>query len=214
MEQPLIIANWKSHMTAKEALVWLSEMKETLQSTQKQVVVCPPFTLLSLLHQQLLPTQLGAQNISPFSKGAYTGEIHGEQIKEFADYVIIGHSERREYFHEDDDILSKKVAMAKSVGLIPVYCVQGVDTVVPKEVAIVAYEPIWAIGSGKAESPEHANEVAKTIKSKTAVEKVLYGGSVDGANVESFTKMSDLSGVLVGGASLDPQKFSQLISHA
>jgi triosephosphate isomerase len=215
METPLIIANWKSNMTQKEAVLWIEQMKQLLSQTQKKVVICPPFTLLSSFFQHNITTiSLGAQDISPLGMGAYTGEVNGEQIKEFASYVIIGHSERRKYFKEDDEMLTQKVDMAKKSELIPVFCVQGSDTFIPEGVTIVAYEPIWAIGSGKAESPDEANEVAKAIKQKTSVATVLYGGSVTGDNVHSFTEMSDLSGVLVGGASLDPQKFSHIISNA
>lgn len=210
---PLIIANWKSHMLEKQAQSWLEEMKNTLETTQKTVIVCPPFTLLSslALDASLL---LGAQDISPYGMGSYTGEVNGAQIKEFATYVLIGHSERRQYFKEDDALLTQKVAMAKEHDLIPVFCVQGRDTMIPEGVEIVAYEPIWAIGTGKAESPEEANEVALDVKAKSDIKTVLYGGSVTAKNVASFTTMHDINGVLVGGASLDPSEFSQIIQNA
>jgi triosephosphate isomerase len=215
MDDLLIIANWKSHMKLQEAVSWIADMKDTFSQTQKKVVICVPFSLLSVFSQHDIDTtKVGAQDISPFGMGAYTGEVNGEQIKEFANYVIIGHSERRKYFNEDDQLLTQKVTMAKNCGLIPIFCVQGSDTSVPDGVEVVAYEPIWAIGSGKAESPKQANEVAKAIKQKNTVKTVLYGGSVTADNVHSFTQMSDLHGVLVGGASLDPQQFSQIISHA
>lgn len=211
--ESIIIANWKSHMLEKQAQTWVEEMKELLSQTPKTVVICPPFTLLSMLSSQPF-LQLGAQDISPFGMGAYTGAINGEQIKEFAKYVLIGHSERREHFKEDDAMLEQKVAMAKENDLIPVFCVQGRDTMIPDGVDIVAYEPIWAIGTGKAESPDQANEVAGVIKAKTKVTGVLYGGSVTGENVALFTQKDALDGVLVGGASLKPQEFSQIIQNA
>lgn len=209
----LIIANWKSHMLEKQAQSWLEEMKNTLETTKKTVVVCPSFTLLSPLSADT-SLLLGAQDISPYGMGAYTGAVNGEQIKEFATYVLIGHSERRQYFKEDDALLAKKVAMAKEYDLIPIFCVQGNDTVVPAGVDIVAYEPIWAIGTGKAELPKDANAVVRDIKAKTGVKTVLYGGSVTGTNVASFTEMDAIDGVLVGSASLKPQEFSQIIQNA
>lgn len=209
----LIIANWKSQMLEKQAQAWLAEMKTILAATVHTVVICPPFTLLSALSQDTA-VLLGAQDISPFGMGAYTGEINGEQIKEFAVYVLIGHSERREYFKEDDALLAKKVAMATENNLIPVFCVQGTDTPIPVGVAIVAYEPIWAIGTGKAESPQQASVVAGNIKANSAVTTVLYGGSVTSENVSSFTQADAIDGVLVGSASLHPGEFSQIIQNA
>lgn len=209
----LIIANWKSHMLEKQAQSWLEDMKNTLETTKKTVVVCPPFTLLSPLSADT-SLLLGAQDISPYGMGAYTGAVNGEQIKEFATYVLIGHSERRQYFKEDDALLTQKVAMAKEHDLIPVFCVQGKDTMVPEGVEIVAYEPIWAIGTGTAESPEEANAIASDVKAKSDVKTVIYGGSVTAKNVASFTEMDAIDGVLVGSASLKPQEFSQIIQNA
>lgn len=211
--ETVIIANWKSNMLVPQAEVWLADMKVMLSQTQKTVIICPPFSLLQLLSKDT-SLLLGAQDLSPFGMGAYTGAVNGAQIKEFASYVIIGHSERRQYFKEDDAILSQKVAMAKEHNLLSVFCVQGKDTIVPQGVDMVAYEPIWAIGTGKAESPKEANEVAVAIKAKTNVKTVLYGGSVTAQNVASFTAMEAINGVLVGSASLKPQEFSQIIQNA
>ncbi len=211
--ETVIIANWKSNMLVPQAEVWLADMKVMLSQTQKTVIICPPFSLLQLLSKDT-SLLLGAQDLSPFGMGAYTGAVNGAQIKEFASYVIIGHSERRQYFKEDDAILSQKVAMAKEHNLLSVFCVQGKDTIVPQGVDMVAYEPIWAIGTGKAESPKEANEVAVAIKAKTNVKTVLYGGSVTSQNVASFTAMEAINGVLVGSASLKPQEFSQIIQNA
>ncbi len=205
-------------MTEEEALAWLQAMQESLSTTEKQVVLCPPFTLLSAMHKEIsqkhIQIQLGAQDISPFEKGAYTGAVNGKQIAEFAQYVIIGHSERRNYFFESDEQIAKKVALAKQVNLITIECVQGEETVIPEGVNIVAYEPISAIGSGKPESPSQANSVALAIKKKSAVPLVLYGGSVTAENVHEFTQMDGIDGVLIGGASLHPHEFSQIIHNA
>ena len=215
MEGVYIVANWKSNMTQTEAAVWMQQMQKFLGETAKTIIICPSFTLLPFLSKDRTnQLHMGAQDISPFGMGAYTGEVNGGQIKEFASYVIIGHSERRNYFKEDDQILTQKVMMAKKSFLTPIFCVQGSDTFIPDGVSLVAYEPIWAIGTGKAESPEQANEVAKTIKEKSEVSVVLYGGSVTGENVQLFTGQNNISGVLVGGASLHPQQFLDIIAHA
>lgn len=214
----MIVANWKSNETEKDALTWFSAMKPSLDSIEKTIVICPPATLLSTAFEQKTSLQLtcaiGAQDISPFAAGAYTGEVNGEQLKEFVTYVIIGHSERRTYFNEDDSLLAKKVAMAIAYGLIPIFCVQNEQTVIPEGVHIVAYEPVAAIGTGHADSPDAANAVAQKIKEKNNDISVLYGGSVTAENVSSFTHARDIAGVLVGGASLHPQEFSQIITHA
>lgn len=214
MKDLLIVANWKSNKSQQEADLWIANINLDTLDANKKVVICPPFTLLSAFSQHFPVEKLGAQNISPFSAGAYTGEVNALQVKEFAAYVLIGHSERRQYFKEDDEIIQEKVMQAKSAMVIPIVCVQGVDTPIPQGVDIVAYEPIWAIGTGKAESPIEANEVCRQIFHKTHVKTVLYGGSVTEENVHTFTELEYIGGVLVGGASLDPQKFSQIIAHA
>jgi triosephosphate isomerase len=157
---------------------------------------------------------LGAQDVSAFGDGAYTGEVSARQIKELADWVIIGHSERRKYFSETDELLAKKEEQAKSAGLKIIYCVPNDSTDIPKGVDVVAYEPVWAIGTGKSDTPENANAVIATIKATSQVPVVLYGGSVTAANVASFVGQPSIDGVLAGGASLDPVTFSDLIGNA
>jgi triosephosphate isomerase (TIM) len=148
MKKLFITANWKSYKTSSQAQEWLE--KCTIEhSSDKETIVCPPFTFLaqmaSWVKEKNLPLKLGSQDVSPFGEGAYTGAVHAQQVKEFAQYAIIGHSERRKEFKEDDEILVKKVQMALSAGLTPIFCVQGEETPVPDGVTIVAYEPIWAI---------------------------------------------------------------------
>ncbi len=157
---------------------------------------------------------LAAQDVSPFATGAYTGEISAAQIKEFAEWVIIGHSERRKYFGETDVMLEEKVKQANEAGLQIIFCVQDETTSVPQGVHVVAYEPVWAIGTGKTDSPENANAVISKIKDKTHVNICIYGGSITHENVKSFVDMPSIDGVLPGGASLDPEKFSLLIRSA
>lgn len=215
--KPLLIAgNWKSNKTTAEALRWLQDFKSHIVSIPKYitVVLCVPFTLLPFLAAEKPPFSLGAQNVSPFGEGAYTGEVSARQIKEFADWVIIGHSERRSNLGETDELLAKKVEQAKSVGLKIIYCVPDDNTVIPKGVDVVAYEPTWAIGTGKTDTPGNANSVIANIKAKSQVPTIIYGGSVTAANVASFVVQPAIDGVLPGGASLDPEKFANLISAA
>lgn len=220
MKKLLIVANWKSNMSIQEVSSWIEQSaKGKERSEEKEVVVCPPFIFLPILKSYLLNhksnIQLGAQDVSPFPKGAYTGEIAAEQLAEFAKYVIIGHSERRKYFHEDDQMLANKVDMALDTGLKPIFCVQNAETIIPKGVKIVAYEPVFAIGTGEPDSPENADKVAREIKEATKnVTTVLYGGSVTDKNVHTFTKTEHIDGVLVGSASLDPTSFSHIITNA
>lgn len=222
MKERFIIGNWKSNKTVPETIAWLRFMKEHKaeleQLEQKDIIICASYTLLYTLHsfikEYALPIKIGAQDISPFDAGAYTGEVHGAQIKEFADYVIIGHSERRKYFHEDDDLLAKKVTMAKKYELNTIYCVPDDKTSIPDGVPVVAYEPVFAIGSGTPDTPENAEAVITSIKRQHDLQNIIYGGSVTGENVASFTNQQSISGVLPGGASLDPQAFLSIIQHA
>lgn len=216
MKRQYIIANWKSNKTEVETRSWFAKISNNVN---KEIIICPAFTVLSwakkLIDQYSLPFKLGAQNISPFDEGSYTGEINGRQIQEFAQYVIIGHSERRRYFHEDEEILEKKVKMALSAGLIPIFCVEDSKASIPGGVTIVAYEPTLAIGTGNPDTPQNANATAKDIKDKSpGVRYVLYGGSVTAKNVNEFTRLPNLDGVLVGGASLNPSEFFEIIINA
>ncbi len=219
MKKTFIIANWKSNKTGLEANSWLQAISNfQFPIFNKEIIICPPFTLFSEVGSGIkhydLGFKLGAQDISQFDGGAYTGEINGKQIKEFAEFVLIGHSERRKNFLESDEMLFKKVELAKQYGLIPIFCVQGKDTKVPKDVKIAAYEPIDAIGTGHPDIPENAEDVASFFKKDYDVTHVLYGGSVTSKNVKEFTQMPNIDGVLIGGASLDAQEFYTIIQNA
>lgn len=221
MKKLYIVANWKANKTGQEATTWLQHMANGLWRMAKneiEVIVCPPFTLLSpmsfYIKQHNLPLILGSQDVSPFGMGAYTGEVTAEQLKEFVDYVIIGHSERRAHFHETDEMIARKVGKTKGYGLIPIICVQGSDTPIPAGAEVIAYEPGFAIGSGNPDTPENAEKVARTIKERYHIPSVLYGGSVSGENVNSFTAIPNIDGVLVGGASLDASSFMKIMENA
>lgn len=207
MKNILVVGNWKSNKTVGEAQEWLAKFK----NANKNVILCVPYTLLPIMKG---PFMLGAQDVSPFGDGAYTGEISARQIKEFADWVIIGHSERRKNFNETDEMLAKKAEQAKLAGLKIIYCVSDDTSPVPAGVDVVAYESVWAIGTGRSDTPENANTVIATIKAKSQISTVIYGGSVTAENVASFIKQPAIDGVLPGGASLDPEKFSALIQNA
>lgn len=231
MKQILIVGNWKSNKTSLEANAWLQGFKNyDLRFTNKEIVICPPFTLLPILKSYLLnlpageaghksAVRLGAQDISPFDEGAYTGEINGKQIKEFADYVIIGHSERRKHFGETNEIVDQKIAQAIKNQLTPIVCISEIEQIkdlrlkINDSQIIIAYEPLFAIGSGTADTPENAEAIAKEIKTILDA-PVIYGGSVTSKNVKSFTQTPHIDGVLVGGASLDAHEFTNIVEEA
>lgn len=214
MDPLLIVANLKSNKTEEEAKTWAEELnKASIQN--KEIVVCPSFIHLSTVRKILSPgIKLGAQDISIFDEGPYTGEVNGKQLKEFVSYVLIGHSERRESFKEDQVTLEKKVNQAIKFGITPIFCVQDENTEIPENVKIVAYEPVFAIGSGNPDTPENAKNVADSIRKKNPNLKVLYGGSLNSENVRSFTNTQSIRGVLVGGASLDINEFTKIIEKA
>lgn len=222
MKKLFIVANWKSNKLSNETQAWFTAFKEAqlfVDSSEKEAIVCPPFQLLhqakELITTHQLQVSLGAQDVSPFEHGAYTGEVNAAQIKEFAEYTIIGHSERRSNFSETDDMLAKKVTQALASGLQPIFCIQNAQTAIPEGVKIVAYEPVEAIGTGQPDTPEDAAAVAQSVKqAHPGVQAVLYGGSVTPENVNGFTKEQSIDGVLVGGASLDAEKFVQMIKNS
>jgi triosephosphate isomerase (TIM) len=251
MRQSLVIGNWKMHgnLSANDKL--LSDLIPRLANGVKsQVVICPPTIYLQNVSGKIINSQLvlGAQNVCAESaaSGAFTGEVSAEMLVDFAvRYVIVGHSERRQYYAENNEVVAQKFLQAQSAGLIPVLCVgenlqqrEKAETlafitaqlmaVVNKagieafSNAVIAYEPIWAIGTGKTASPEQAQEVHAHIRqeisksSKEIAEKIqlLYGGSVKADNARSLFLMADIDGALVGGASLNADDFSVICKAA
>ncbi|MBI4990934.1 triosephosphate isomerase [Candidatus Gottesmanbacteria bacterium] len=218
-----VVGNWKSNKNSGEVEIWFKQFASLFQESKNkfnnlEIVVCPPFIYLPLAKKLLenyhLPIKIGAQDVSPFPNGAYTGAVSASQISQFAKYVIIGHSERRSNFHEDDKQLSEKVKRAKEQNLGVIFCIQDENTSAPQDVQIIAYEPVWAIGTGKTDTPENADKVAAIVKEKYPDTVLLYGGSVSSENVQSFLNTSHIDGVLPGGASLDPQKFWEIVVNA
>lgn len=245
MRQPIIAGNWKMNKTIKEGLEFVAEVKGKTEG-DKEVLICAPFTLLKDLKEACVGTniKIGAQNMHFENSGAFTGEVAPANLVELGiDYVVIGHSERREYYNETDETCNKKVLKAIEVGINPILCcgetleeresdktiekvkvqiVKGLENVKPEDLSkvVIAYEPIWAIGTGKTATSEQANEVISEIRNiirgiygDLADEvRIQYGGSVKPSNVKEIMEQSDIDGALVGGASLNPADFLGLLN--
>lgn len=242
MRQPLIAGNWKMNGTKASAQALLSGVVTGAASISKaEIVVCPPFPFLSLSEQLLTSSsvQLGAQTVSTESSGAYTGEVSASMLAEFGcRYVIIGHSERREYYGETDEIVAKKLSACLAQGLTPILCVgeslqqreqNQTESVIAGQIdgivsrigidafnqIEIAYEPIWAIGTGMTATPEQAQAVHAFIRQRIAKDsqviaekiRILYGGSMKAANAHDLLSQPDIDGGLIGGASLVADDF-------
>lgn len=250
MRKPFVAGNWKMNKTVDQASVLVQDLLPGLKNvTEVERVICPPFTSLMILSAQVSGTGigLGAQNLHWETSGAYTGEVSPQMVREFCDYVIIGHSERRTYFGETDATVNKKLKVALGLGLIPIVCIgetlveyesgktgevvtrqvlEGFKEIDPAQASmiVVAYEPVWAIGTGRAATGEGANAVlrdhirpalAKVFGSALAQNlRILYGGSVTAANAAEFFTQSEIDGALVGGASLKPEEFIKIVEAA
>lgn len=242
MKNLCIVANWKENKTAAESIGWLREISNQISpplgevslaslrspapdgagqsgplADNKKIIVCPPFISLAAFSEFIksnnIKIELGVQDVSKFPEGAHTGEVSAREAAEFVKFAIIGHSERRANGETDEDV-KKKVEEALKYSVEPIVCVVSENIPVPQGVKIVAYEPVEAIGTGAPDTPDNAERVASDIKSKhTHVLQVLYGGSVNPDNVKNFTNMEHLDGILVGGASLNPQEFSSIIKQ-
>ena len=214
----LIVANWKMNPASlKEAKNLFDSVKQGIKkacpehSRRVEVVVCPPFIYLSALNERGFASiiKLGAQDCSWEEKGAFTGEVSPRQLKNLGvKYVILGHSERRKYFEETDEIVSRKLMACLKVGLKPILCVEKLSQLkgIKKDI-IVAFEPVSAIGTGKAFSVEKAKSARKAIKNNF----VLYGGSVNSENAKDYIEKAGFKGLLIGGASLKGKEFIEII---
>ena len=245
MRTPLIAGNWKMNTTIEEAVALVAAMqKELADITGVEKLVCPPFISLKSVSELLADSsiKLGAQNMYYEDKGAFTGEVSPLMIKDVCSYVIIGHSERRQYFN-DDIYINNKVKAAIEYGINPLLCIgekleenesgltvkvlerqleqalTGVDNIGS---LVIAYEPIWAIGTGKSASGEQANETIGAIRKKIGslynnevayVVRILYGGSANAENIAEFAGQPEIDGALVGGASLKPDKFISMVKQ-
>ncbi len=248
MRKKVIAGNWKMNMLPNEAMNFINNLEPTAKDAKCDVILCVPYTDLfySLLTAQNTNIKIGAQNMHWEEKGAYTGEIAPQMLECInVEYVIIGHSERRQYFAETDETVNKKLKAAMAHKLIPILCVG--ETLKQRELGlaeevitqqtelaleglskeqienvIIAYEPIWAIGTGKVATKEDANNAIKQIRNKIASLygketseniTILYGGSVNSQNAKELFSTSDIDGALVGGASLKLDEFEKIINN-
>lgn len=215
-----IIANWKSNKNISEALSWVEAVGPNLEKRENlKVVVCPNFTDIEEVKKTILvgnyPMLVGAQDLSPFEDGPYTGEESARILKDLVDLVILGHSERRQNFSETDQMVAEKVKRAIAHNIIPLVCVQNEKTPVPKETELVAFEPIFAIGTGNPDTPEDASKIAEIFKGKYDADlEVLYGGSIDHENAKAFLRQNNISGLLIGTSSLNPEEFLKIVEIA
>lgn len=248
MRKKVIAGNWKMNMLPNEAIDFIDKLAPLVKDTENEVVLCVPYTDLfySLLTAQGTNIKIGAQNMHFEESGAYTGEVSGKMLKSIGvEYVIIGHSERRQYFNETDETVNKKIKAAFANGLKPIVCVGETleqredgktEEVITKQTelalegltdeqvenTIIAYEPIWAIGTGKTATAEDANNSIKAIRNKICQIYgqmvgngviIQYGGSVKSTNAKELFEMSDIDGGLVGGASLKPDEFAKIVNY-
>ena len=214
------VANWKMHHSISSAEHFLAVSREALRlANGVEVIICPPFPLLESVKNGVIGTSIkvGAQNISNEEEGAFTGEVAAAQLTGLVDYVIVGHSERKKYFGETMPLIWSKVQMALKHDLKPILCFEKVEelsVVENPQGLILAYEPTFAIGSGHPDTPENAAATIRDAKAALGYNMpILYGGSVTAKNVPSFLAQRDIAGTLVGGASLDPASFVDLV-HA
>jgi triosephosphate isomerase len=246
---PLIAGNWKMYKTSDEALETAGRLMELVKDvTDRDIMIAPPFTALSQVSEIIMssPIGLGAQNLYWEQEGAFTGEISPTMLKSAGcQYVILGHSERRQFFGETDETVNQKIKASIGHELIPVFCIGESEkeresnftfSVLDKQVSsglqgfasgdleklVVAYEPVWAIGTGKTATTEQAQEVHQFLRSLLEKKfgdafaqsiRILYGGSVKPNNIKELMEMPDIDGALVGGASLDAETFSQIVLY-
>lgn len=247
MRKPIIAGNWKMNLSIAEGVKFVADIKEAVKDTDVEVVICAPFTMLKDMVEATKGTniKIAAQNMHFEKSGAFTGEVSADMLKEVGvTHVVIGHSERRQYFAETDHTVNLKVKAALAAGLVPIKCcgetleqreagetknvcrvqvVEGLKDVSADDVkkVVVAYEPVWAIGTGKTASSQDANDVIAYIRTVLAElygeevseeVRIQYGGSVKPENVEEIMNESDIDGALVGGASVKADSFISLVN--
>ncbi len=240
MRKSVIAGNWKMHMTCVESKAYLEKFLPQIRNIPKdrKIVIAPPFTAISTFsnHSDFEYLDIASQNIHWEEEGAFTAEISPKMLLEHnVKYAIVGHSEPRKYFSESDEQINKRAVFAQLSGLTPIVCVgetleqrergeaervitrqveQGLENTDPSNL-IVAYEPIWAIGTGKTCGAEDANKICSLIRNLIGFKDVIiqYGGSVKQNNIDEIMSKSDIDGVLVGGASLDPSSFARIANY-
>jgi triosephosphate isomerase len=251
--RPIMAGNWKMNLTHLEAILLVQKLAATLTEQQLadvEVAVLPPFTALRSVQTAIegdkIPIRYGAQDLSPYPSGAYTGDVSGPMLAKLGcTYVVVGHSERRQYHHEDDELVNAKLKAAFTAGLTPIFCVgegpdvrescghvahctsqidAGLDGLKAEQVSqlVIAYEPVWAIGTGKTATPDDVQEVCAAIRARVAqaygsdvgqAVRIQYGGSVKASNIAEIMAQPDVDGALVGGASLDAEEFAAICRY-
>jgi triosephosphate isomerase len=244
---PCLAANWKMHKTVAEAAAFVDALLPRIAATPHDVVICPPFTALAEVVERTRGSavRVAAQNMHEEEAGAFTGEVSAPMLVELdVEAVVLGHSERRQYFGESDEALARKVVAALGAGLEPILCVGEseeardagqTDAVLERQLqtdlaqldsgrlggVVIAYEPIWAIGTGRTATPEQAQETIAFIRdflrergAPAGAVRILYGGSVKPSNAAELLAMPEIDGALVGGASLDPDEFAAIVAAA
>ncbi len=212
-----IIANWKSNKTVEEALDWIAKVGPKVpQNENLKIVVCPTFAILEEVKKAVTvggySLIVGSQDLSPFGLGSYTGEEPAQIVNTFVSLAILGHSERRQNFAESDEMVTQKVIQANKNNITPLVCVQGAETPVPEGCQLIAYEPVFAIGTGNPDTPDNADQVASQLKQKYGEDiEVLYGGSVTSENIKGFIVKDNISGALIGKASLEAEEFAKIM---
>jgi len=247
MRTPFIAGNWKMNTTVTQASALVGEMREKLDRIEGvEKVLCPPFISLATIEELLRGTsiKLGAQNMYFEEKGAYTGEVSPLMLSQLCQFVILGHSERRQYFAETDGLINKKVGAALKIGLTPILCVGErleekeagkTEEVVTRQARgalegiespqglVIAYEPVWAIGTGMAATPTESNDTIGLLRRTVAQlygedfaqgVRILYGGSVTASNMAGFIQQPEIDGALVGGASLKAEEFVSIVEQS
>jgi triosephosphate isomerase (TIM) len=251
--RPIMAGNWKMNLNHLEAILLVQKLAASLSEQQLadvEVAVLPPFTALRSVQTAIegdkIPIRYGAQDLSPFPSGAYTGDISGPMLAKLGcTYVVVGHSERRQYHHEDDELVNAKLKAAFAAGLTPIFCLGegpdvreacghvahctsqidgGLDGLKAEQVKqlVIAYEPVWAIGTGQTATPEDAQEVCAAIRARITeaygsdvgdAVRIQYGGSVKASNIAAIMAQPDVDGALVGGASLDAEEFAAICRY-
>jgi triosephosphate isomerase (TIM) len=251
--RPIMAGNWKMNLNHLEAILVVQKLAASLTEQQLadvEVAVLPPFTALRSVQTAIegdkIPIRYGAQDLSPFPSGAYTGDISGPMLAKLGcTYVVVGHSERRQYHHEDDELVNAKLKAAFAAGLTPIFCLGegldvreacghvahctsqmdgGLDGLKAEQVKqlVIAYEPVWAIGTGQTATPEDAQEVCAAIRARITeaygsdvgdAVRIQYGGSVKASNIAAIMAQPDVDGALVGGASLDAEEFAAICRY-
>lgn len=247
MSKSTVVANWKMNKNVSKSIEFLNIFLPKIKDIKNtEIVICPSFVSLPKMSEILTDESaiLGAQNINQETEGSFTGEVCAKMIKDFANYVILGHSDRRKYFGETDEMIKEKILKASEYDIMPILCIgedlsereknlteykirlqlekclESISAELIKKM-VIAYEPIWAIGTGVSDSPEKANQAILFIrkflqeiydKEVAQSVRILYGGSINPENVQSFIRVSGIDGFLIGKSSLDPDTFYQIIN--